>query len=492
MNTMKKEALEKMGKDMDLAERVRLKKADRENLYSLEPPFPKSNFLMELSNICNHACIFCTHQKMQRKIGKMDKAKGFDILQQAYDLGTREVGFYATGEPFLVPELPEYIKKAKEIGYTYVYLTSNGALAAPEKIRAVIDAGLDSIKFSINAPQRKLYRFIHGRDDFDVVVEHLRYLNEYRKESGRDYKIYVTGILTRFTENLQEKYHEVFDELADQIVFKFVYNQGGYMPEIDPLLRCECDHEERRRCNLPFDAISVTQEGYLSIENADYENMLIVADLNQVTLKEGWYGEKMKEMRRKFLEDDLGGTLCDGCVHHDCRPAVAISPEYSPLGDKPYDFSDAKVRERVLQSELTVYVPMVADILHPGHINILRTASRYGRVVVGLFTDEAVASYKRQPYMSYEQRKAVVEHIQGVAKVIPQKTRDYEDNLRALQPDFMVHGKDWREGPLAEVRNKAIRIMAEWGGQVIEPDYTQGVSSTAIQEKIANRANRKE
>ena len=129
---------EKIGKDVDLQERVRLKTADRDELYSLEPPFPKSNFLMELSNACNHACIFCAHQKMRRKVGKIDKNLAFDILQQAYDLGTREVGFYATGEPFLVPDLPEYIKKAKDIGYTYVYLTSNGSLATPEKIRAVM------------------------------------------------------------------------------------------------------------------------------------------------------------------------------------------------------------------------------------------------------------------------------------------------------------------------------------------------------------------
>ena len=110
----------KAGKDVDLEERVRLKKADRAELYSLEPPFPTTNFLMELSSICNHACIFCAHQKMKRKVSKIDKALGFDILKQAYDLGTREVGFYATGEPFLVPELPEYIRKAKSIGYSYV------------------------------------------------------------------------------------------------------------------------------------------------------------------------------------------------------------------------------------------------------------------------------------------------------------------------------------------------------------------------------------
>ena len=485
--TIRKYDYDKMGKEIDLMERVRLKKANRDNLYSLKPPFPKSNFLMELSNVCNHACIFCAHQKMERKVGKLNKEKAFDILQQAYDLGTREVGFYATGEPFLIPDLADYIAKAKEIGFTYVYLTSNGSVATPEKIRAVINAGLDSIKFSINAPQRKLYEFIHGRDDFDKVVDHLKYLNQYRNETGKNYKIYVTGILTRFTENLQDKYYEVFGDLCDQIVFKYVYNQGGYMPEIEEYLRCACDNEERRKCNLPFDAISVTQEGYLSIENADYENMLIVADLNKVSLKDGWYGDVMKDMRRRFMEDDLKGTLCDGCVHHTHAPAKPVMSEYSEVKGE-YIFDDSIVRERVENSNLTVYVPMACDIIHSGHINIIRTASKYGKVIVGLFTDEAIASYKRVPYMPYEERKAVVEHIKGVSEVIPQVTRDYIPNLRMLQADFMVHGKDWREGPLATVRQQAIDVMAEWGGQVIEPDYTQGVSSTMIQKKIAERA----
>lgn len=330
---------------MNLEERVALKKANRKELYCLEPPFPYSNFLIETSNACNHACIFCAHQKMKRPIGTIDPAFVKNILQQAYDLGTREVGFYATGEPFIVKELPEYIKWAKDIGYTYVYLTSNGALATPEKIRAVIDAGLDSIKFSINAPERKMYAFVHGRDDFDIVMEHLKYLNEYRKISNRSYKIFVTGILMRYTEHMKDMYADVFKGLADEIVFKNVYNQGGYMPEIDTLLKCTYDDEEYRRCNLPFDAISITYEGYLSVENADFENMLVVADLNKVSLKEGWYGEKMKAIRQAFLDDHLEGTVCDGCVHHAYREAKPLTPEFATANEDI--FSDQLVRERL-------------------------------------------------------------------------------------------------------------------------------------------------
>lgn len=134
-----------------------------------------------------------------------------------------------------------------------------------------------------------------------------------------------------------------------------------------------------------------------------------------------------------------------------------------------------------------VYVPMAVDILHPGHINILKIAAGYGEVMVGLFTDEAIASYKRIPYMSYEQRRIVVENIKGVSRVVPQTSRDYEENLRKYKPDYMVHGTDWREGPLADVRQKAISILAEWGGEIVEPEYTQGVSSSLIQKKIRER-----
>ncbi|MDE6261539.1 MAG: radical SAM protein [Oscillospiraceae bacterium] len=471
---------------MDLQERVALKKADRSDLYTLEPPFPSTNFLLELSNACNHKCLFCAHQKMKRKVGKMSPEMVESVLRQAYELGTREVGMYATGEPFIVPELPQYIKLAKDIGYTYVYLTSNGSLATPERIRAVVDAGVDSVKFSINAPERELYAFIHGHDDFGKVFEHLVYLNQYRKESGKNFKIYITGILTRYTEHTRDDYFKVFDGLADQIVFKDVYNQGGYMPEIDHLLKCTYDTEQTRRCNLPFDALCVTCEGYLSVENADFENMLIVADLNKVSLKEGWYGEKMKEVRRMFLNDCLEGTLCHGCVHHCQSPAKPLMPEYAT--ENPDIFLDWPVRERIKAAgkpyTKLVYVPMAADIIHPGHINIIKTAASLGRVMVGLFSDDAIRTYKPEPYMDYDQRKVVLENLKGVDVVVEQAEKDYEANLRRYRPDIMVHGTDWREGPLAAVRQKAFDIMAEWGGTIVEPEYTQGVSSSEFKRKV--------
>jgi phosphoenolpyruvate phosphomutase len=123
---------------------------------------------------------------------------------------------------------------------------------------------------------------------------------------------------------------------------------------------------------------------------------------------------------------------------------------------------------------------MSADIIHPGHLNIIKEASKVGDVVIGLLTDEAVASYKRLPYMSYEQRKIVIENIKGVTKVIPQTTLDYEANLRLVKPDFVVHGDDWKEGVQQKVRQKVIDVLSEWGGQLIDIPYTKGISSTQL------------
>ena len=127
-----------------------------------------------------------------------------------------------------------------------------------------------------------------------------------------------------------------------------------------------------------------------------------------------------------------------------------------------------------------VYVGMSADLVHPGHVNVIRKAAELGEVIVGLLTDEAVASYKRLPYMTYEQRKEVIENIKGVNRVIPQTTLDYVPNLRALKPDYVVHGDDWRTGIQRSVRERVIETLAEWGGQLVEVEYTKGISSTQL------------
>lgn len=128
----------------------------------------------------------------------------------------------------------------------------------------------------------------------------------------------------------------------------------------------------------------------------------------------------------------------------------------------------------------TVYVAMSADLIHPGHMNILKIARELGDVTVGLLTDKAIASYKRLPFMTYEQRRLIVEEIRGVQRVIPQETLDYVANLELVKPDYVVHGDDWKTGVQSSVRQRVLDTISKWGGELVEPTYTPGISSTKL------------
>jgi phosphoenolpyruvate phosphomutase len=134
----------------------------------------------------------------------------------------------------------------------------------------------------------------------------------------------------------------------------------------------------------------------------------------------------------------------------------------------------------------TVYVGITADIIHPGIINILREGALRGEVLVGLLTDSAVARYKRLPYLSYDQRREVVESMKFVGKVVPQEEWSYVPNLRKYRPDMIIHGDDWKTGLLAREREEVFKVMKEWGGEVVEIPYTQGINSTAMSEALAS------
>jgi phosphoenolpyruvate phosphomutase / 2-hydroxyethylphosphonate cytidylyltransferase len=131
-----------------------------------------------------------------------------------------------------------------------------------------------------------------------------------------------------------------------------------------------------------------------------------------------------------------------------------------------------------------VYVGMSADLVHPGHLNIIRKAVELGEVTIGLLTDKAIASYKRLPYMAFDQRQEVIQNIKGVSHVVPQETLDYVPNLRKYRPDYVVHGDDWREGIQRHVRQQVIDALIEWGGKLIEVEYTKGVSSTQLNQAL--------
>ena len=134
----------------------------------------------------------------------------------------------------------------------------------------------------------------------------------------------------------------------------------------------------------------------------------------------------------------------------------------------------------MVENNKVVYLGMSADLVHPGHLNIIKEAAKLGTVTVGVLTDQAIASYKRLPFMSFEQRAEVVANIKGVEQVIPQDTLDYRVNLQKVRPDYVVHGDDWKEGVQSKTRKQVIETLSQWGGELVEVPYTPGISSTRL------------
>ena len=137
-----------------------------------------------------------------------------------------------------------------------------------------------------------------------------------------------------------------------------------------------------------------------------------------------------------------------------------------------------------MKKKILVYVGLSADILHEGHINILKTANKLGEVTVGLLTDKAIANYKKIPHLSYKQREIVLKNMKYVKKVIPQNTLDYRPNLNLLKPKYVVHGDDWQTGIQKVTRMQVIKTLKKWNGKLIEPKYTKNISSSLIKENI--------
>ena len=134
-------------------------------------------------------------------------------------------------------------------------------------------------------------------------------------------------------------------------------------------------------------------------------------------------------------------------------------------------------------SNKKVYIAMSADFVHDGHMNIIETGVKYGDVIIGLLTDEAIATYKRLPLLNYDSRKRIFENIKGVTEVIEQNTLDYTTNLNLIKPDYVVHGDDWLSGVQSMIRARVIEELKKWKGELIEVPYTKDTSASDLEEK---------
>lgn len=133
-----------------------------------------------------------------------------------------------------------------------------------------------------------------------------------------------------------------------------------------------------------------------------------------------------------------------------------------------------------------VYLGMIGDIMHPGLINIINEGIKYGEVIIGLYTDKAIATHKRLPYLNYEQRREVLMNIKGVSEIVPQDDWSYVPNLLRYKPDYIIHGDDWMQGADKYIRDEVFKTMEKLGGQVVEIPYTKGITSSGLANELAS------
>ena len=285
-----------------------------------KPSFPDT-IKIEITSRCNFRCGYCAAGQHLRPVGDMNQEFLFRILHEAKSIGVREIGMFLLGESFLVKELPAYIRYAKEkAGIEYVFLTTNGSLCSPQRLEAVIDAGLDSLKFSINAGTPEKYKEMHGVDCFAKVMKNLKWLGERRRKPGCSLKMSVSSIFIEEDKSDLEKLRETVLQYVDDFYFLPYYNQAGHVQNIGGFVG-----NPGRLGSLVspipcwglFNSAKISWNGWLTACYFDHDNRFEIADLEQVSLMEAWHHPKFVELREQHLSGIVGGSLCAECL--GCR-----------------------------------------------------------------------------------------------------------------------------------------------------------------------------
>lgn len=290
-------------------------------IYTLQPPLP-TKLTVELNETCNSTCVFCTFhsscdpRKYEYGVMKPEFAK--KLLTEAYEsgIGMQEVALFATGEPFLYTHLAEVVAHAKGLGFPYVYLTSNGTLSTIERVKPVLEAGIDSIRFSINAGTRESYKNTHGCDMFEQVIENVRAVAEYVKKHHPNVILSSSFVKTKKTDGEEKLLRELLKGYIDEIV---VY-EAHALEEISEEVRdtYEMDTPQPKRngmCPRLFNTMYIDAKGMLDLCCASQIKKKSFVDLTKgdISLKDAWYCPQLTQFRKNILEGKTAGTVCEDC-----------------------------------------------------------------------------------------------------------------------------------------------------------------------------------
>nr|NQU92543.1 radical SAM protein [Bacteroidota bacterium] len=286
----------------------------------LNPPFPDA-IKIEITARCNYNCSFCATKKSKRPLGDIDKDFLYRILKEAKSIGVKEIGMFLLGESFLVKDLVDYISFAKkEAAIEYVFITTNGSLCTPERLKGVVDAGLDSLKFSMNAGSKKRYKEIHGVDRFDEVISNIKWLYNYRADNELKHpQITVSSIYMEGQKEELTRFREMLMPFIDEFYFLPLYNQAGH---VGGKMFTKIVGNPGRLDNMAppvpcwalFNAAKISWDGKLTACCFDHDTRFEIADLSEYSLLDAWNHPKFVELRKQHLSNKLSDSLCANCL----------------------------------------------------------------------------------------------------------------------------------------------------------------------------------
>ena len=299
-----------------------------DNITHLRPEYRKEicpaslSVKIELSRACNFKCRFCVNSTLTGDKGHMDKELYKRIVRELVGLGVKELGVFYFGESFLNQWLPEAIKYAKDSGAEYVFLTTNGSVSTHEKVKACMEAGLDSLKFSLNHADEKQFMEITGVDArfFYAIKENIKAAYKVREEGRYRCGLYASYI--KYDSGQENRMTGVIEELKpylDEVYALPLYSQAAKIRNE----QWEFSAGNRGRYEKmvePLPCWALFQEGHINFDGTlnaccfAVDNEFIMGDLTKQSFMEAWNSPKFQELRRASLNKDISGTACEHCV----------------------------------------------------------------------------------------------------------------------------------------------------------------------------------
>ncbi len=275
--------------------------------------FP-NEIMIEATNCCNNMCFFCGSMVSKRPRGYINSNLMYKLIDEAYREGARKISFHGMGEPLMCKDLAGYVEAAKRAGYKYIYLDTNGVLATPEIMFPVIDAGLDSLKFSIHAATKETYQKITNNDAFCQVKENFIKTSDYIKNTDSSCKLIAYFAESTINCTEKEAFLNIFEQYATELWIKPIHNASGAKPENANL---SVDGDVVATKKLPcidLNRMIINWEGKAIACCTDWTGSLIYGDVNTCSLQELWNCEKILEIR-KSQEELIGlNEICRKCA----------------------------------------------------------------------------------------------------------------------------------------------------------------------------------